>query len=367
MLVLGYSCPCWPSNSPPAVAQVAQEEAHPNEKHRTYSSIVLHAIFATPGISWIAKQISKIYHFCNSFFVKGKTVEELEEVARQRLSPHMFQMLQKAKDEIDYPKALKGLTTSLSLGERVVLETVEHFSQEHFTEFLKGAHFHLYDNADLYFVWGVRELKKQHRQSSHSSDGFSQFSIRGNFLKENLFSVKVEDDGRKYTWLQLEAHPVTWKEILQAIGHLWTYIQYLHTGMNQGPYGQSIHTDRNPIIIKKPYIPENRSPQPTDNVDWGKLQLTTPMATDLRKQRKLEITNQIEQKKAQKCEKSKLERQRQRMQQMRQQHRTMPLLSDNSSLQPDMGFSSKVKEENNCRGQNGCERDHNEKPLESSV
>lgn len=150
-------------------------------------------------------------------------------------------------------------------------------------EAMKGGHFVLDDNGGLYEE--VRRCStKQERVSSHYSGRkkTSDLSLKGGkVFKELLVGTFVDKEGRTKSWFQLEATPVqrihhTEKKLTRAINivlelvsriltfnkfpisintfrHLGDWIKYASNKkkFNIGQYGKSIHTDKNPIIVKE--------------------------------------------------------------------------------------------------------------------
>ncbi len=90
-------------------------------------------------------------------------------------------------------------------------------------------------------------LKNRDSSSSHASID-SQYSFYGNSTGECLFGTHTID-GKKGTWLQLEKYST---DLIHLPGHMGTYIVYLVTGENTGPYGNSTYTESNPFILTEP-------------------------------------------------------------------------------------------------------------------
>jgi hypothetical protein len=122
----------------------------------------------------------------------------------------------------------------------VIKDVIKHLNNIQTKEFLKGAHIQFIDNHYYYNKWTKKYpgyLKKSY--SSHKSTR-KQYRVRSAKIPEILIGTK-----RKGTWIQLERTPVT-----KPVGHFIDYIAYTITGDNQGPYGSSKYTEKNPIIIK---------------------------------------------------------------------------------------------------------------------
>lgn len=109
-----------------------------------------------------------------------------------------------------------------------------------------GAHV-VVPGTDLYEHWKAFGPVK--RMSSHKSED-QQYALRSQFHEELLFGTVEKEmaDGSvvKCTWFQLEKSPVS--NFVTFMKHMRDFIRYRWTGKNQGPYGESVHTDRNPIL-----------------------------------------------------------------------------------------------------------------------
>lgn len=341
-----------------------QEQVTVRQSRRSCTHIIYNVLRAIPGVSFLVRQIVKIYHICNNLFfkhiVRSKTVEQLELIAQRHLSAQTYEMLQASRGQVNYYKALKGLTSSLNIGERAVLETIERFTQEQFVEFLKGANIRLNDNGELYDKW-MELPHRKNRVSSHPSNG-SQYAIRGNFLKENLFYIRVED-GRRYTRLQLEAEPVT---LTKTAEHMCTYLRYRCSGLNQGPYGESEHNDRNPLIIDNPHIPQvPLSARNARNVnDWRHFGFSSPMGGILCNPLP---TSRRQQKRAQWHQANDARNIPRPGPNASVMHDERDLFSQPSSSESHMRFSSEVEKEHNSRREESRERNHDEEPLQSGI
>lgn len=120
------------------------------------------------------------------------------------------------------------------------------------TEILCGAYVMFEDDGQLYRDWKEVLEDKQSRHSSHQSDGFTQYSIQGEVVKELLFSQKMikADDGstRTVSWCQCERYNLQVGEFFQ---HMGTWLLYKMRRKNQGPLGESIHTEHStPLILR---------------------------------------------------------------------------------------------------------------------
>lgn len=110
-------------------------------------------------------------------------------------------------------------------------------------EIFSGAHV-LIPSTAPHETW--QKLKGcKRRTSSHYGRGIKDIQYRwsGKLIPEMLFG-QIEKGGQKYTWFQFERSPQG------SLGHLIDLIRYRIYRKNIGPYGSSVHTDKNPIIIK---------------------------------------------------------------------------------------------------------------------
>ncbi len=136
---------------------------------------------------------------------------------------------------------------------RLICKLRTHFNQdsifttEALEEILKGGHIKFEDNGSFYNEL-VEEFNTnlQPRISSHKSSA-QQFSLSGPVIKEVLFGVTVDGNGKEKTWMQFEKNNT--KTLLNLILHLFDYIKHKLTGKNIGPYGDSVFTENNPFII----------------------------------------------------------------------------------------------------------------------
>lgn len=111
-------------------------------------------------------------------------------------------------------------------------------------EISKGAHVKLMDNWNAYRKW-KRGYINGTRTSSHLSSD-QQFAIRGKVVKEMLVGCGNMGEER-FTWFQLENAPMAFGNITE---HMCDYLRYRITGKQCGPYGTSVHTDKNPIVLR---------------------------------------------------------------------------------------------------------------------
>lgn len=131
-------------------------------------------------------------------------------------------------------------------------------------EIFKGAHIVLNDNGMCYsWLRGNICCKSANDNfsntcrasiSSHESlKDHDQFRIDGQSIIHCLFSIREEKQDpntvcmavpRMTTWFQLERTPVE-----DFFGHFLDYLNYLFSGENIGPWGKSIYTESNPLIL----------------------------------------------------------------------------------------------------------------------
>ncbi len=115
-------------------------------------------------------------------------------------------------------------------------------------EMLKGGHLKLEDNGSFYDELVERYLPNLHKRFSSHHSIKQQYSISGPVIKEVLFGVSVDKEGKKTTWMQFERHHT--RSIIEFIMHIYDYLVHKWTGQNIGPFGASEHTEKNnPLIL----------------------------------------------------------------------------------------------------------------------
>lgn len=121
------------------------------------------------------------------------------------------------------------------------------FTAEALEEILKGGHIKFEDDG-LFYNELIEEFNTNLRPrfSSHKSSQ-QQFSLSGPVIKEVLFGVTKDEQGKETTWMQFENNNT--KTLISLILHLFDYIMHKLTGKNIGPYGTSNFTEKNPFII----------------------------------------------------------------------------------------------------------------------
>jgi hypothetical protein len=105
------------------------------------------------------------------------------------------------------------------------------------SEIFSGAHVIIADGGRRYEAW-TKLRTAQQRMSSHQSDK-PEHAVSGPCCHTILFGTVDE-----HTWFQMENNSLE-----DWVYHLVDFIKYKATGKNQGPYGSSAHTDRNPLRI----------------------------------------------------------------------------------------------------------------------
>ncbi|KTD51502.1 hypothetical protein Lqui_0346 [Legionella quinlivanii] len=130
---------------------------------------------------------------------------------------------------------------------RLDLNHNKRLTAEILEEMLKGAHLRFEDNGFFYSEI-VMEFKDRlrKRRSSHQSV-LQQYSFSGAVLKEVLFGVTENNEGKRASWIQFERHNT--RTIAALTMHLIDYLRYRCTGKNIGPFGVSVYTDREPLTI----------------------------------------------------------------------------------------------------------------------
>lgn len=119
------------------------------------------------------------------------------------------------------------------------------------TEIVNGAYVSFEDEGQIYEDLKEHLESKEKRYSSHQSDHFDQYSIQGKLVREMLFSKKIitlpDGSKKQVSWFQCERYQVKTGEFFC---HMGTWFLYKMRGKNQGPLGESIHTEnRNPLVL----------------------------------------------------------------------------------------------------------------------
>lgn len=129
--------------------------------------------------------------------------------------------------------------------EMIILSDVLWFqdARPNVVEVMSGAHVWIMDQGDSYRAW--KQLRsKDDRPSSHPSDD-TQYSVDGPFCHSILFSKFGN-----HTWVQLENNPFS-RFPLFLLSHGMDFLAYKISGNNQGPYGSSQFTDKNPLRVAR--------------------------------------------------------------------------------------------------------------------
>lgn len=171
---------------------------------------------------------------------------EITQDVEQKFAPSFVNKVKTFASD-DYLRYFKRLSICME-DEKEILSTLEsrfEMSHDDLQEVFMGAHIRLDDGGELYKEWVAKIEQKNARMSSHPADNI-QYGVRGPLVKELLFS-RTTEDGKTYTWLQLENNPVT---VGSVIRHFLDYIKYKWSGRNQGPDGTSVATHHNPLILK---------------------------------------------------------------------------------------------------------------------
>jgi len=107
------------------------------------------------------------------------------------------------------------------------------------SEIFRGAHVVIYDARENYLQWHNLKSASERPSSHYSYD--EQYEVAGPLCHTILFGTIGG-----HTWLQMENHSYD----ASMIKHGIDYVKYKKSGRNQGPYGSSAYTDKNPLWIK---------------------------------------------------------------------------------------------------------------------
>ncbi|RAP36208.1 hypothetical protein B1207_08630 [Legionella quinlivanii] len=169
---------------------------------------------------------------------------KIENTYRESLSiRHLIEngeIIPAAHSEINFIiLVVNRLRLDLNHNKRLTAEILE--------EMLKGAHLRFEDDGFFYSEISMQFKERlQKRRSSHQSI-VQQYSFSGVVLKEVLFGVSENKEGKKASWIQFERHNT--RTIAALTLHLIDYLRYRCTGKNIGPFGVSVYTDREPLTI----------------------------------------------------------------------------------------------------------------------
>lgn len=148
------------------------------------------------------------------------------------------------------PQILKNFAAGTSDSTRFLLHDITFLFEvtiNDLVEILRGAHVRLEEEGILYKKWEMEypERKDRSNASSHGTDA-KQFSLQNLHFTEFLWSRNTIN-GQTFTWFQTERHTTGSG---QLVGHLCDFAQYRVSGKNQGPWGESPYTEKNPKILR---------------------------------------------------------------------------------------------------------------------
>jgi hypothetical protein len=105
-------------------------------------------------------------------------------------------------------------------------------------EIKNGAYVIIKDNGALYSAFGAQGIARTWCEHTSEMPVYDVPGIIGNVL------IGINT----HTWLQWERSGCC------SLTHLHDWARFICSGKNQGPYGQSLYTDKNPITIQ-PRVP----------------------------------------------------------------------------------------------------------------
>ena len=140
------------------------------------------------------------------------------------------------------------------------LLTETNFDYNIFTKILKGAYIIINDNGYFYNKWTKyhkTHLKKNKKEmvgfsSSHYSLN-TQYRLGSGVIYNvndevtNNYDLLIGTQKNKNTWFQLEKSRLN--SMMNMLEHTFDYFSYLINNRNIGPFGESKHTESNPIIL----------------------------------------------------------------------------------------------------------------------
>lgn len=145
---------------------------------------------------------------------------------------------------------LKSFLTATPEEIQFIREIVNEFevNNHQMCHILWGAFVHLQDDAKKHAQWEENFKNKRIRtySSSHGSDG-EQYAITTHIFSELLWGRNTLN-GESFTWFQAERHKAG---LGYHIRHLFDFILYCKSGENQGPWGHSPFTEKDPMILRK--------------------------------------------------------------------------------------------------------------------
>jgi hypothetical protein len=149
---------------------------------------------------------------------------------------------------------------------------------------------------ELVFKELTTTFKAEQRRSSHYTGGIipttmrqvpdNHYGIDGQFIPTLLFGEIQDSVGKRYIYLQFEANSYNPSAgIWEKIRHVFDAGRYAHTQKNQGPYGVSAYTDRQPMGAEK-----NEEPTIWDKYHPLRVIMTTPLEVVYHLERIVELS-----------------------------------------------------------------------------
>lgn len=201
----------------------------------------------------------------------GQSTEDFRKSTSDQI---MAAMLERGNGKL--PDGFADALGSASLTELSMVDDLhaQGLDQKGIGELMAGGHVRMEDGGDLYKQW-TGFLKDNPSLSARSSSHYggvdaTQYGFRGSLFKEGLFGLTA-DPGKKTaaggdggTWMQLEGSPtdvnvsdpstfgnlLNPKSLGDTAAHMRDFVRYKASGQNQGPWGQSDHTEKNlPLVL----------------------------------------------------------------------------------------------------------------------
>lgn len=104
-------------------------------------------------------------------------------------------------------------------------------------EICRGAHVIVKDSGALYSEWHAKGKERIWSEHHSSRSVFDVQATTGNVL------IGTTEDG--HTWLQWE------RSANCTCVHCRDWFRYFYSGKNQGPEGESLHTELSPLILAR--------------------------------------------------------------------------------------------------------------------
>lgn len=117
----------------------------------------------------------------------------------------------------------------------------------HLNEMLQGGYLKFEDDGSFYYELVDSYQQELHTRTSSHHSSVQQYSFSGPVVKEILFGVSADENGKSATWVQFEKHNT--RTLINVILHLIDYLVHKWTGKNIGPYGSSEYTEKNPLVL----------------------------------------------------------------------------------------------------------------------